>query len=367
MILGYYLGLDLVAIPLFFFILSLLPSKMRISALKGSMAKVSWEWYFVRGRSVVLSGFKGNSPLLFFAASDISPLQLQWSASRGHLQETMFCVLVLSSRAEVICKACHCDGASIDWHQLTYVRHGMQAIYPGMAYGVICSDEQFEQRSHFLRFSWQYLLCLLGHLQEKRPNPTFSSEGVFILRLQIGIKPRDAPGMEAPLALGVESQLSHGPQSRSLLTTLLTSSCPTLCLFSTPKLLLTYDFGLLRSLMALCPLRVLFQLPYLTRPAYFLVKIFKDGMWLVQIITLYQGQWSNPLLGQSLVAGGGVLHIQIPPCMLQWPAETGPVTDVSSLGQIFPWDRGKYKNCKSSLPTRGLWLNILINELQTHW
>ena len=40
-ILGYYLGLDLVTIPLFLSTLSFLPSKIGVSALKGGVAKVS--------------------------------------------------------------------------------------------------------------------------------------------------------------------------------------------------------------------------------------------------------------------------------------------------------------------------------------
>ena len=40
-ILGYYLGLDLVTIPFFLSTLSFLPSKLGASALKGGVAKVS--------------------------------------------------------------------------------------------------------------------------------------------------------------------------------------------------------------------------------------------------------------------------------------------------------------------------------------
>ena len=60
--------------------------------------------------------------------------------------------------------------------------------------------------------------------------------------------------------IGVDSQLSHGLLSLSLFATPLTSSCPDLYLFSTLKLLLTYNFGFLRHLMALYCLRVIFHL-----------------------------------------------------------------------------------------------------------
>lgn len=96
-------------------------------------------------------------------------------------------------------------------------------------------------------------------MQERDPPPAFSSEGDFTLRLQIGIEHGDPPRIEAALVIGVDSQLSQGLLSLSLFVTLLTS-CPALYLFSTLKLLLTYNFGFLRHLMALYYLRVLFHL-----------------------------------------------------------------------------------------------------------
>lgn len=95
-------------------------------------------------------------------------------------------------------------------------------------------------------------------LSGKRSTLVFSSKGDFILRLQIGIEPGDPPGMEAAVMIGIDSQFSHGPLC--LLATPLSSSCPTLCLFSTSKLLLTYNFGLLRHFMALYYLMVHFHL-----------------------------------------------------------------------------------------------------------
>lgn len=82
---------------------SLFLSNMWISAFKGGMARVSWEWYFVRRRSGVLSAFRTWSPLLDFglAASNTYTLWLQ----SGDAWEAKFCVLALSSNAEVIQKA----------------------------------------------------------------------------------------------------------------------------------------------------------------------------------------------------------------------------------------------------------------------
>lgn len=78
----------------------------------------------------------------------------------------------------------------------------------------------------------------------KRSSPAFSSEGDFILRLQTGTKLEDLPGMEAALVIGVDPQLSYRLLSLSVLGASLTSSCPTLYLFFTSKLLLPHNFSL---------------------------------------------------------------------------------------------------------------------------
>lgn len=121
----------------------------------------------------------------------------------------------------------------------------------------------------------------------KTATPVLSSGGVFILRLQTGIEPGDTPGMEAVQVIGVGSNF-YGLLPLCLFATPLTSSCPGLYLFSTSKLPLTYNFGLLRHLVTLYYAMMLFhlQIPWLTSPFYILVKVLKDGMRLVRVIIL---------------------------------------------------------------------------------